>query len=79
MNERIKELANEAWQYANNNSRDGDDTHGWLYRDKFAELIIQECATVARKHSLQKYSGMEDYDGVVFVEETIKKHFSAEK
>ena len=47
--------------------------------EKFAELIIQECATVARKHSLQKYSGMEDYDGVVFVEEAIKKHFSAEK
>ena len=43
MNERIKELANEAWQYANNKSRDGDDTHGWLYRDKFAELIVEEC------------------------------------
>jgi hypothetical protein len=46
MNERIKELADEAWQYANNNSRDGDDTHGWLYRDKFAELIVRECQTV---------------------------------
>jgi len=46
MNERIKQLANEAWQYANDNSRDGDDTHGWLYRDKFAELIVQECVAI---------------------------------
>jgi len=44
MNKRIKELAKQAWQYANNNSRDGDDTHGWLYRDKFAELLVRECA-----------------------------------
>jgi hypothetical protein len=42
MNERIRELASEAWQYANNNSRDGDDTHGWLYRDKFAELLVKK-------------------------------------
>jgi hypothetical protein len=47
MNERIRELAAEAWQYANNNSHDGDDTHGWLYRDKFAELIVKECAEIA--------------------------------
>jgi hypothetical protein len=46
MNERIKQLADEAWQYANDNSRDGDDTHGWLYRDKFAELIVQECVAI---------------------------------
>jgi len=45
MNERIKKLADEAWQYADNNSRDGDNTHGWLYRDKFAELIVKECWT----------------------------------
>lgn len=40
MNERIKQLAVQAWQFANDNSRDGDENHGWLYRDKFAELIL---------------------------------------
>jgi hypothetical protein len=47
MNERIKELSAQAWQYADNNSRDGAGTHGWLYRDKFAELIVEECGRVA--------------------------------
>ena len=42
MNERIRELAAQAWRYADDNSRDGDGTHGWLYRDKFAELIVEE-------------------------------------
>jgi hypothetical protein len=42
MNERIRELAEQAWQYADNNSRGGVVTHRWLYRDKFAELIVKE-------------------------------------
>ncbi len=46
MNERIKELALQAWRYADDNSRDGDGTHGWLYRDKFAELIVRECSKI---------------------------------
>ena len=46
MNERIKELANQAWEYAHRNSQDGDGQFGWLYRDKFAELIIRECCDI---------------------------------
>jgi len=46
MNERIRELARQAWRYADDNSRDGDETHGWLYRDKFAELIVKETMQV---------------------------------
>lgn len=44
MNERIEELSSQAWHYADSNSVDGDGRHGHLYRDKFAELIVQECA-----------------------------------
>jgi hypothetical protein len=52
MNERIKELAEQAWRHADDNSRDGDGTHGWLYRDKFAELIVKECVdTIADLHN----------------------------
>jgi hypothetical protein len=43
MSERIKELGNKAWHYADQNSRDGDGTFGHLYRDKLAELIVREC------------------------------------
>jgi hypothetical protein len=68
MNERIKELANEAWQYANNNSRDGDETHGWLYRDKFAELIVKECAVFVEN---------DDYRGITLADR-LKRHFGVE-
>jgi len=42
----------------------------------FAELIINSCMDVARKHTL-KHSGLdESYDGKVLVCEAIKEHFS---
>jgi hypothetical protein len=68
MNERIRELADEAWQYANNNSRDGDETHGWLYRDKFAELIVKECAVFVEN---------DDYRGITLADR-LKRHFGVE-
>jgi hypothetical protein len=36
----------------------------WLKYEKFAELLIRECAEVA-----------EDYDGAHYVGTTIKQHF----
>jgi hypothetical protein len=68
MNERIKELSAQAWQYADNNSRDGDGTHGWLYRDKFAELLIRECMLLS---ILQSEAG--------YVSNYIAKHFGLDK
>lgn len=41
MNKRIQKLADEAWQYADANSTEGDNRHGQLYTEKFAELIVQ--------------------------------------
>ena len=58
MNERIKELMKQA----------GTDTSGkWMnaeHAEKFAELLIKECAEVA-----------EDYDGAHYVGTRIKQHF----
>jgi len=40
MNERIRQLANEATSYNNSD--------GWLFdKEKFAELIVRECAKIA--------------------------------
>ena len=77
MNERIKLLAAEAWQYANNNSRDGDETHGWLYRDKFAELIVEECRYVmdCNKGSDQNPAWNQ---ALSETSEKIKEHFGVE-
>jgi len=51
MNKRIKELAEQAgagW---------GNLDPSWVDLEKFAELIVRECATVARKCENANYSG----------------------
>ena len=64
MNERIKELAAQA--------DFGGVNKGVVVFDrrleKFAELIVKECAEVA-----------EDYDGAHYVGTTIKQHFGVEE
>lgn len=42
MNELIKELSDKAWDYTDKNAK--HDDHGLVYRDKFAQLLIKECA-----------------------------------
>jgi len=45
MNERIKELARQAEEYASANEEHWHDGPDWqdLFNEKFAELIVQEC------------------------------------
>jgi len=49
MNKRIRELAEQAgWDM-------GDEVCGFTTRlDKFTELIVQECASIARQTNLEK-------------------------
>ena len=48
MNERIKELAEQAKAYATESTKDftGDEPVVWMdyYTEKFAKLIVRECA-----------------------------------
>lgn len=69
MNQRIKQLADNATHYANDVC-DTDANADWYEtRDqKFAELIIRECAEVAS-----------DYDGASYVGAAIEKHFGVEE
>ena len=49
MNERIRELAKEALDYAEKNQSAEVQQHWFkLYNEKFAELLIRECAFVAQ-------------------------------
>jgi hypothetical protein len=48
MNERIKELAVQAADYANTYSDDGADVWFEMYNKKFAELIVQQCCDQVR-------------------------------
>lgn len=70
MNERIKELADRAGEYADFES--GLCTDEFL--EKFTELIVKECARVARNANLEDVEGG---DSAVLraVGEQIEKHF----
>jgi hypothetical protein len=48
MNERIQQLAEQALEYAEKN-QSADIPRHWfrLYNEKFAELIVRECADIA--------------------------------
>lgn len=72
MNELIKELADRAWRYADDNSRDGDETHGRLYRDKFAELIVKECVDTLR---LVPYTTDREFGDEAIYQEAVLKKF----
>jgi hypothetical protein len=67
MNERIRELVAQA----------GTDTSGkWMSTDhaeKFAQLLIQECATLTLDHHSDDY-----YQGWLDYRDEIKQHFGVE-
>ena len=71
MNERIKQLAEQAGIY---NLELTDETEYWII-EKFAELIVRECADDA-KHHVMNISTYADAD---FVYEQIKRHFGVEE
>ena len=47
MNERIKELANQAWCAVNQRIGFNDVQRQALFEEKFAELIVEECSYLA--------------------------------
>lgn len=47
MNERIKELSEQAEKYADDNFR-GEPTWSEAFESKFAELIVRECANLCK-------------------------------
>ena len=79
MNTRIKELAETALEYAEKN-QSADIPQHWfrLYNEKFAELIVQECAGICMEMSA-KCAGLEG-DGALAKDcaDWIKKDFGIE-
>jgi hypothetical protein len=73
MNERIRELKEQAMRFAQEKCEgQSRDIYGTLRADimteKFAELIVRECAEVAS-----------DWDGAHYVGTAIEKHFGVEE
>ena len=66
MNERIKELAEQFW-----NERPEGQLH--FDNEKFAELIVRECAEFARQHNLEKA------DRSHMIHKAIREHFGVDQ
>ena len=69
MNERIKELALQAMTYVTHNPKANKLNSGDMFDEKFAELIVKECAGVALMSNGNN----------LYVCELIKQHFGVEE
>jgi hypothetical protein len=91
MNERIIEFVRQAWSYADKHQTTQEQ---WFYEynKKFADLIVQECAALAKsksEHIEGKGIKTEDHDDQIQLHSLawqfeefgyeIKKHFGVEK
>jgi hypothetical protein len=73
MNERIKKLLEQATKAVDPENR------VWVFSEvdqaKFAELIVRECADIAKHHVMN----ISTYGDAEFVDEQIKEHFGVEE
>ena len=79
MNERIKQLAEQAKGFVDLNQHVGGDKGCMVYTydglEKFAKLIVEECAELAKHHVMN----ISTYGDAEFVDEKIKEHFGVEE
>jgi hypothetical protein len=76
MNERIEKLVIEAFFDESTNGADQKMyTLGEEKIQKFAELIVKECAEIAKHHVMN----ISTYSDAEFVDEQIKQHFGVEE
>lgn len=77
MNERIQELADQAQQYAEYVTPQGLE---WFdtFKEKFAELIVRECARVVNNADLEDVEGG-DASVLYAASEQVKRHFGVEE
>ena len=73
MNERIKQLAEQAADYANTYSDAGADVWFEIYNKKFAELIVEECRNVVS--DVYRKTPLEICGPLLTADEEIAKHF----
>ena len=82
MNERIKELALQAMTYVTHNPKANKLNSGDMFDEKFAELIVRECARLCEHESNDDEYDQYDMGQSVKAESiktAIKKHFGVEE
>ena len=85
MNERIRELAEQAWDSLIDEmddvvSEDGRLNSDFLhaYTQRFAELIVRECMDLLEDYTTDVHVGGIQYN-VLSADETLQKHFGVEE
>ena len=73
MNERIRKLVKQAEEYAHNRMAEIGGSYLEYYNEKFAELIVKECAGVTLD-----YKNHDHYTGWCDHASEILKHFGVE-
>ena len=88
MNERIKELAEQALQLVADEHANGDEsrlnlasyTVKELIQEKFAELIVRKCLELAHdEHKMALEYEWDNDDTATSIRESISKHFGVEE
>jgi len=80
MNQRIRELAEQATEYANEQNELHGVDYVMTFKEKFAELIVRECLTIADKeHKLALEFEWDNDDTAQTIKDSIKKHFGVEE
>ena len=72
MNERIEELAGQAFQFAADNADETGKGQLGVFAEKFAELIVRECSVALSPMLRDMVSRGQAYD-------LIKQHFGVEE
>jgi hypothetical protein len=75
MNERIKELEKQAWEFVDktwNWANANNPSQATLFKAKFAELIVRECAMACEKNSYLALNGWQRA-------KQIRDHFGVEE
>ena len=80
MNERIKELSKEAFEYALS-QRPGSDEFQPIWAEKFAELIVRECMRMCEvtEMSFVTHDCDVEASGAITVKQFIAEHFGVEE
>ena len=82
MNEKIKELALQAMTYVTHNPKANKLNSGDMFDEKFAELIVRECADACYKHKDVESFGIYPIRVAMVTKacsDNIKQHFGVEE
>ena len=86
MNERIKELAEQAMTYVTHNPKANKLNSGDMFDEKFAELIVRECIDKIETHRIPVGNSAAGemacewtYAALKEIRDEIKEHFGVEE